>query len=422
MGMAQGGVLLVIDPNVMVTSRIWVCYELFRTIRTASMMDIAIYDNGDVHLIADKDLPSESPYQKNRREQKFPFENICSKFLALELYRGNASKLIDKVRILNVMIANAKLDDDSVLKRIQSGDSFNPKYLEDMEKFLTADAALRAEMATKAVSVALSNSGQSLRNFYGFDLVDIITTDKLRTELIFDDLLALDGVTDEVCSVLLGMVTPDIKKLVFNINGCRNITKSMVLQLELPNDLSHLDLNIGYARNIENDVLLHLATVIPPKLKFLALDVSGYKTPDGSYVPMRYNNHLEHFAANMPPDLESYSLVTNLESKDGEGLNTLVKSFPPGLKEFSIVIHQWDGFRGNFFTDMAENLPPQLEKISIKQYNGEHFEDEDLKCFAAEIKKLENLKEFYLHTRSTGRKGYYEIRTIESVADILSYV
>ncbi len=92
------GVLLVVDPRVVVTSRIWVDYELFRTIQTKSLLDVAIFNRGVVSLIADEALVNEHPYQRNIRETKFPFEEVCDNFFQLQLHTGEASLEIDKVR------------------------------------------------------------------------------------------------------------------------------------------------------------------------------------------------------------------------------------------------------------------------------------------------------------------------------------
>ncbi len=92
------GVLLVVDPRVVVTSRIWVDYELFRTIQSKCMLDFAIFNQGIVSLIADEALANEHPYQRNIRENKFPFEEVCDKFFQLQLHSGEASLEIDKVR------------------------------------------------------------------------------------------------------------------------------------------------------------------------------------------------------------------------------------------------------------------------------------------------------------------------------------
>ena len=278
------GVFLVMDPKVVVTSRIWVDYELFRTIRANAMLDIGIYNRGKVHLIADKDLENETPYQKNRRERKFPFEQVCAKFLNVELYKGEASQDIDRVRILNVMSENKdNLDDWTIIERINMRDPSDSKYLEDMDHFMRSDSSLRAEMATKAVSIALSTENQALEDFYGHNLERIISTDKIRPELVLDDLVSLDNVTDDVFLRLVAMVGPNIKKFVLNVCGCKNLTDTCLMKLKIPDTIVHLTLNVGYAKNITNKALLHLAKTLPQRLESLDLNVSGFKTPDGKY-------------------------------------------------------------------------------------------------------------------------------------------
>jgi len=418
MQMAEG-VLLVIDPQVVVTSRIWVDYELFRTITTKNMIDIAVYHKGDVHLIADKSLPNETPYQKNRREMKFPFAEVCEKFLALVLSDGDASEEIDKVRILNTMRKKPDdLDDTSVLKRIKTKDSSSLQFQQDMREFSKSDGSLRAEMASKALSVALG-SGQSLESFHGYDLLDIIMKDTLRTELIFDDLVSLDEMTDYAFDKIITLIGPKIEKFVLNVCGCRNLTEAIIQNLELPSTLKDLDLNIGYAPNIENEALLHLATVIPQDLEKLSIDVTGFKTPSGSYEPFRHHDHLKQFAVHMPPNLVTYELVTTLdkEQKD-EGLLDLAKSLPRDLKEFTIVLHSWEGFKGEFLTNMVENLPRSLKSISIKMYGGEYFGDEDYERFSSEIKNFGDLSDFCLHTRDDGRDGFYRVRDCIDLAEL----
>jgi len=420
----SNGVFLVIDPNVVVTTRIWVDYELYRTITTGSMLDIGVFNKGKVHLIADKDLPHETPYQKNRREAKFPFEEVCEKFLKVELYRGEASQQIDRVRILNVMSNNVNnLDDWEIINRIEANDSFDSKFVEDMTHFMKSDTALRSEIATKVVSVALANE-QSLRNFYGHDLLDIISSDKTRTTLILDDLVSLDGVNDEIFATLIELVGPNITKLDLNVCGCKNLTNSCVMNLKLPETLVDLSLNIGYAKNITNDSLIHLASLIPQNLESLELDVSGFKTPDGTYLPERYNNHLEEFASKMPKLLKSYKLVTTLTASDDvSGLRTLISSLPRDLKEFTIVFESWEGFRSDYVSTIVSELPVSLQKLSMTQYGGYYIGDTDLISFADDIKaNLTDLTEFYLHTRSNAEEvGHYQIRTIESVQELMSF-
>ncbi len=92
----SSGVLLVCDMNVVAISRFWVDFELYRTVAMVSGFDMVIHANGKPHLIAAEGLPNESPYQKNKREQVFPFEHVCQKVLEVEFQEGNSSMLINK--------------------------------------------------------------------------------------------------------------------------------------------------------------------------------------------------------------------------------------------------------------------------------------------------------------------------------------
>jgi len=417
------GVLLVIDPGVVVTSRIWVDYELFRTITTKSAIDITTYNKGKVHLISHRDFSFEVPYEKNQRQRRFPFEQVCRKFLKIELHKGEASQEIDKVRILNVMRdKGGNLDDYSVLQRIENSSSSDPDplLLEDMVQFSKSDSSLRAEMASKAVGVALSTDGQTLDNFYGFDLVDIISRDENRTELIFNDLVALESVDNLIIKNIFGLIRPRTEKFVLNVCGCINLTEAFIYELHLSDGLKYLNLNIGSAKYITNKAILHLATVIPQELEVLVLDVSGFKTSNGLYLPLRDNDHLKKFAMNMPQTLESYSLTTTLGiEENGDGLLALAKALPRGLKEFSIKIHQWHGYKEEYYINMVRHLPPFLESLSINHRGGEYFKDDEFKSFAKEVLKLTSLKSFYLRAQI---RGVAYFRLVENLSDLSSYV
>jgi hypothetical protein len=417
------GVLLICDMNVVVTSRIWVDFELYRTIEMDSGMDIIIHANGSPHLIAADSLPNESPYQKNKRELSFPFEHICKKIMDVQLHTGNSSVEIDKVRILNTMINHTPLDDNSVMKRIEANNANDPRYKEDLKLFARSDNAIRAEIACKTISVALSTPGQDCTNFYGFDLLRMIGMDSLRKTILINDIVSLDSVTDDVLATLVKLASKEsVQRFEINAKGCRNLTDNVLHKIKFYNNLKHLSLNLGYSRNLTNDALKMFMSKIPSSLHTLDLDVSGFKNPDGGYRPERYGNLLEALAKNIPTDLKTFSLVSTLHDEDG-GLSDLLKLMGSlsSATSISFTFEQWDNFTSEMIVDIAKSLPNTLEKISITFYNGEHIQDDDLKKLAAEIARLEHLTEFTLVTRSHGGKGYYETRDFKSVEEILSW-
>jgi hypothetical protein len=422
MGLARG-VYLVIDEHVTATSRIWVDYELFRSVESKSSIDIGIYHDGAVRMIADTAIPNETPYQRNRREMKFPFAQVCAMFLTIQLHKGEVSQQIDKIRIINSMCGHTdNLDDKGVLERIESADKSDAMYVKEKGILARSDWTLRAEMAQKSLSIALSTEGETIENFHGNNLVEIINRDTRRTVLSFDDMTSLPGVDDGVFATIVGMIGPNIDTFLLNVAGCPNLTNACINKLMLPETLKNLDLNLGHARNITNDALIKLANAIPANLETLVLSVTGYKNPDGTYLPLRHNDHLEAFAAAMPQNLSEYSLTTTLGGEEtSEGLIELAKSMPGGLKKFHLFI-RWDGFTGDCLETIVGYLPTSLEHLSLKFHMGEYIELDALTLLAAECERLVNLQSLVLSSRDGGRKGYYGCRDIGSLQELKDIV
>lgn len=422
MGLAKG-VLLVCDMKAVVTSRIWVDFELYRTVRMNAGLDIVIHANGSPHLIAAEPLPNESPYQKNKREKNFPFEAVCNKLLSVKLQDGDSSQEIDKIRILNTMIENKSLDCNKVLERVERKNTKSAKYVKDLRFFSKSNTALTAEMACKSMSVALSTDGQEYDNFFGFDLLKIIAKDKLRESIVFNDLTGLDSVTDNVVYKLVNLVGPSVKQFEIDVKGCRNLTDKVIDRISFPPTLQLLSLNLGYGKNITNDALVKLMTKFPTSLQSLYLDVCGWKDPDGNYLPERYNTLLVKLSKNLPSKLNKLELVSTLNDEDGglNGLTTLLKALPSSLKSLSFTFEQWDGFQGQWIVEIFKSLPSTLEEFSITIYNGEHVEDDHLRMVAEQMQRLDRLKELLLHTRSNGKSGYYKIRDFHSVSEVLAF-
>jgi hypothetical protein len=390
------GVLLVVDMNVVVTSRIWVDFELYRTVHMGSGLDAITYANGSPHLIAAGNLPNESPYEKNKREQKFPFEHICSQVLKLELHKGDSSQEIDKVRILNTMINHRPLDCKDVLERSLKRDLKDPKYQEDLKHYSISDNAIKAEFACKAISVALCTEGQDYHNFYGFDLIHLIESDTQRKSVFLNDIVSLDGVTDDIMKTLVNLANlRSVERFEINAKGCRNLTDDVLDKIEFTNTLKHLSLNLGYARNITNDALINFMNAslkIPPSLETLDLDLSGFKSPEGNYLPNRYSDLLEALGRSIPPQLNSLKLVSTLDDDDGGlfGLLELCLSLPSTIRTLHLTFEQWDNFKSEMITDLAEALPKTLEDFSICFYVS-------LSCAVKKCKAVFALVYYMLH-------------------------
>lgn len=315
------------------------------------------------------------------------------------------------------------LNDYAILSRLELQDSKDDEYKKDMIHLAATDASLVAEFAIKACSVALGSDEHSLENFYGFNLIELISKDVSREVLKLDDLTSLDRVDDRTMFLIQRLIGPSVSDVILNVKGCKNLTDESVYQLRFSEGIKRLHLNIGSGKNISNNAIVHLASTIPKQLEYLFLDVSGFKIPSGEYLPVRYNNHLKAFAKRLPRNLEVFELITNLDdSEDGQGLLQLVKKLPGGLKRLSLVFECWRGFSGDVLPILAAYIQPSLEEFSFIVYNGNHIEDDDLKSLAQEVKKLKNLKKFNLRSRSHGEHGFYLTRSITSLQDLFAHI
>jgi len=301
----------------------------------------------------------------------------------------------------------------------------DPKYQQDLQKYVIYDNAIKAEIACKAISVALSTEGQDYKNFYGFDLLQIIASDTLRKTIVLNDLVSLDTVDDDVLVSLIELTkNKTIETFELNAKGCRNVTNAALEKLELSDSLRHLALNLGYAKNITNDALVKfISSKVPESLETLDIEVSGYKTPDGTYLPERCSSFLEEFANTIPPHLNTLKLNSTLDDENGglEGLLQLARSLPSSMVSLHLTFEQWSNFKSDMIIEIAKALPITLQDFSICFYNGDHIEDNDLEMFASEISNMVNLKSFKLFSRSHGRYGYYKVRDIKSLQEILKF-
>ncbi len=320
------------------------------------------------------------------------------------------------------MRGNAKnLDSRSILTRTVIADPSDKKYLEDMQKFNTVDNTLRAAMAEKALSISLSKQDQTMEDFYGINLLDILKNDVFRNSLVFDDLLALDTVTDADVKKIIGLISPNIETFTLDVCGCTNLTDDAFDGISLPNTLVHLDLNFGSAPNITNDAVIEFAKKIPSGLKSLKLNTTGFKNPDGTFSPPRSDSHLQAIASAASASLESFELTSVLEHDDlhGMGIIDLAKCMPMGLKKFSLDLI-WSGFNPKSLNIMIGYFPSTLEHLTLRFSGGDFIDDKSLKILAGEVSKLINLKSFQLNSSDSGKMGYYCTRDITSLESLIS--
>jgi len=425
------GVLLILDPDAVVFSRIWVDFELFKTVNSgARNLDIVTRYAGKVHLLADHALPGEVPYQKVKREAAFPFKTLGKAGLGVELYKGEASMEIDKVRILNSMTQNTNLDDTDILVRANNGDVSNSNFAKDLTYYNVADSSLKSAIALKCWAFALHDEGlivdldqapledggrHSSINFHGHNLATIVKNDTNRTSIIMNDFVSCDMMDNNEFDRIIGTVSSHITHFELDVSGCKNLTNECLSMIEhrLPKSLITLKLNFGYSAQITDEGLVELAKQLPKALTTLHLTVTPNKLPSGSWEPVRLNEHLMALAKHLPTTLVDFTLTTTLGvDETDEGIVELAKNLPIGIKKFKLHLNSWPGFKGIHFVELAKYLPQSLETLDLYNWGGVYLEEGDIKMLRDEVLKLENLKEFQVETFDDGTGGYYAHRKL----------
>jgi len=402
------GVLLVSDPDIAVANRVWVLYELLQAIAFNKTIDISIYNEGTLQMNAEYDIPNETKYQHRAREQDFPTKTFMKKFFAVDLRNGETSHSADKVRILNTLCGRQDCQDDvSILSSTSQ---------EITEQLMSLNSTLRAVMARRAIVNAII-AGQSLRDYFGMNLIDTIKRGDLKF-LRYDYLQSLDNVSDEDFIALIETLSSSTEEFQLNVCGCSSLTDACMKDIKFPATLKKLNLNIGKGQNISNESLFTLAEAIPSNLEHLTFDVSGYKHPNGSYHP-RFNSHLHALSLAMPGSgLMSFELNTNLDDDDKSpgALLDLATSLPGKLKECSLTL-RWQGNTGELLPDFVANLPNSLEHLSIAVKGGRYIDDSQLSALRDKCHH-KKLNRFQLTTYDDGKRGFYAIRNFDSLAEL----
>ena len=405
------GVLLISDPNVTVANRVWVHYELIQAIDLQKPIDIAIFDEGKLKINTEYDFPHETKYHHRAREQEFPTKRITKEFLAADLWKGESSQNTDKIRILNTLCGRKdSIDDRSIL---------NSSSKDMIESLNVVHSSLRALMARRAILSAITTDGKDLQDYFDSNLVETIKSSRDRKVVIYDYFESLESVSDEVFISLVDALGPETEVFDLNVNNCSGLTDACLKDIKFPAQLKKLKLDIGKARNISNKSLLTLAKEIPPNLEYLFLDVSGYKSPNGTYMP-RFNDFLNALTLAMPGSgLNTFALNTNLD--DGErsssALLDLATSLPGRLRTFSLTL-RWQGKTGALLPKLVSNLPHTIEHLSIAIKGGSYIDEGQLVQLRDQCKRLKALKNFQLTTCDDGKRGFYVIRNFNSITEL----
>ena len=157
----SNGCLLMLDRNATPFARIWCDFEIFMTLMDAKVLDITTIDaHGHPRLMTQNTVPIDADAEnKSSRDGQFP-ALMLAKGANITLEHGNASVVVDKVRILNSMVKIAEIvgvgdieidwDDHGAMNRIAE------KKPSDSEarNYELANNALRSRFAVAAWTMA----------------------------------------------------------------------------------------------------------------------------------------------------------------------------------------------------------------------------------------------------------------------------
>lgn len=272
------GVLLILDPKATPFARIWCDFELYRTVlEPTKLLDIVTLCEGCPRLLADGLLPGdgargrEYTFEKTEREQDFPINLIRAGLLA-RLERGEASREIDKVRILNCMKRNfLSLDDAAVLQTLE----------EDRDVYDTANVVLHGRLAI-AVWPQAVKKGLVL----DLELPAVLRRDVRRTGLLLD-LQQFEEATDSELEALAQGLPLSLQTLTLYLSECPRVTDAGLAALAqaLPPGLLELELGLSDCGAITVVGVRALARLLPAGLVALRLDLErsaighGFSSP-----------------------------------------------------------------------------------------------------------------------------------------------
>jgi len=387
------GVLIILDEVGPATpfTRIWCAFEAYvalvdRPREEAMLLDISCRHNKTTYLLTDglaagearlQELGNFSPSSvalaqslKGLRQMCFPSE-VVEHGLKLELHHAQASRDIDRRRILNSFVG-------------RTGAGLDEPPHESHPKYEEVNIRLRAVLAEAAWDqVAVSQSSSFMAN-----VAHCLAADRWRDSLIFDlsrlptaDNWALQGagrslsqqlqslkVDCSTCSKITSRgleafaqhLPEGLRALSMNFMMCEGLSnKGMAaLAAKLPRSLEKLDL--GLARSgVSNVGLAALASGMPTALQELRLDLNYSKISDSGLAAL--GDHL-------PSRLRYLKIVlAGHQSLTDAGLAALFK-LPADVEEVELVLLQTDWLTDAGLAAVVTALPPSVKKATIRPH------------------------------------------------------
>jgi len=293
------GVLLILDSAATPFTRIWCSFELYKTVTTDKLLDIATAkrsphsDKEVAKLIVEGLLPGEPRRAKMVREQDFPYPLVMAG-MSKALENGGAYFKPDIDRVLHFMAMDGPNGEDLKTKQTTACRKAN--------RSLNAYFALAAwpfAMQKKMIQGDLLKPPEQRYNF-----IDILHRDSERRVLNFSLAHFLQvGNTD--LEDVVNALPPNLVELRLGFEGCVQITNAglMAFRGKLPATLQKLQISFMACTNISDLGVLVLAEELPQLLDLRELKIDCGMCADITRVSIKA------IAENLPQKLQTCEVL-----------------------------------------------------------------------------------------------------------------
>jgi hypothetical protein len=371
------GLLLVLDAQGGVFSRLWCCTEEFlamadRGSSTApALIDISAVHETGATLLADgltaEDGPGGSAWmQKIARERAFPTQ-LLQHSLGIDVEMALTTVAAERQQLLSALAKSADVHPGIVSQQ------------------------LRLTFATVAWRQAIEKDLASLRR----DVLKVISNEKEQRSLALNFAGQTSSFQDTHLTEVAGVLSPSLRSLELGFYACTQITNAGIMALgrSLPKSLERLRLDCWWCQNIGDWGVRGLAQGFRQGLRDLALsfeDCHQIGNEGVSWLSERLPATLValelnfwnctriddtgvcQLAADLPAGLASLSLVFycwGADERSGgvsdRGVMALAKALPPGLKQLSLAFVFCQGVTDTGVEGLIAALPQGLERLSL---------------------------------------------------------
>ncbi|CAE7540757.1 FBL4 [Symbiodinium pilosum] len=389
------GVLIILDELGPATpfTRIWCAFEAYvalvdRPQEEVMLLDISCYHDKTTYILTDGLAANEAKIQergnelsalalaqslKSLREMCFPVA-VFERGLSLELHHAQASRDLDRRRILNSFVGRTGegLDEEPYMS--------HPKYDE-------VNIRLRSVLALAAWNQMATSQSKQLF----LDVAACLAADRWRDTLTFD-LSRLPTAGDVALQGVGQSLPPQLQQLKLDCSSCSKLTSSgfEAFAENLPQGLTSLMLNLSRCEGLSDKDVAVLVAHMPRTLQKLDLwlaqcsitDISLAALADGIQMALLELKELKVNLCNcskigdpglaalgsrLPSSLRYLKVVlAGRQRLTDAGLAALLRQLPPDVEEVEVALVQSDWLTDAGFAAAIAALPPSLQQATLR--------------------------------------------------------